>query len=289
MIRLSIWCLIFLLLLVCNNLYAIQLTQWWEIENLDTPESVLYDEQHNVIFISNVDGAPNEKDGKGYISVVSVNGEIENKYWIEGLNAPKGLARNGNLLYVSDLDTLVEINIDNGKILHRYIAPKAKFLNDVAVNNDDSVYVSDMVTNTIYQLKDKKFTVWLQDAALENPNGLLIENDDLIIGSWGKMIDGFATNIPGHLKRVSLITKEIESLGNGNPIGNLDGVESDGTGRYYVTDWLNGGLFLIDRTGHAEIILSLEKGSADHEVVLEKSLIIIPKMLEDKVTAYKIN
>ena len=277
------------LIFLASEVMANELTVLWELDNFDKPESMLYDKQHNVVFVSNVDGVPNEKDGKGYISVLSLQGEIKNKYWVTGLNAPKGLGRYDNLLYVTDIDTLLEINIDNGKIQNRYYSPEAKFLNDVIVNDNGHVYVSDMVTNSIYCLVDNEFSVWLQSDELENPNGLYIENGHLIVGAWGKMTDGFSTDIPGHLKSVSLKDKQIKSLGHGKPVGNLDGVEVDGKGNFYVTDWMSGGLFLISRTGDAEKVLQLPKGSADHDVVLSEGIILVPRMLEDKLTAYKIH
>ncbi len=278
-----------LLLIVINPIFANEFSVEWELENLDAPESVLYDNQHDVVFLSNVHGAPDDKDGKGYISVLSLTGEIKNKHWVSGLNAPKGLGRYKHLLYVADIDRLIQININNGRIERRYYSANAKFLNDVIVASNGDVYVSDMVTNTIYRLANDEFTIWLQSDELENPNGLYIEDNHIIVGSWGKMTDGFNTEVPGHLKSVSINDKQIKSLGNAEPVGNLDGVEADGSGNFYVTDWLNGGLFLISKTGEATKLLELPQGSADHDVILQKNLILIPKMLENKLTAYQIN
>ena len=98
--------------------------------------------------------------------------------------------------------------------------------------------VSDMLTNTIYRLSNGEITPWLESDLLESPNGLYIEGNNMIVGSWGNMTNGFATEVPGHLKRVSIDARVVESLGDGSPVGNLDGVESDGNGRYYVTGWL---------------------------------------------------
>lgn len=281
-----------ILLLLCSQvtyLHATELTIAWEIENLDAPESVLYDMQHKILFVSNVNGSPLEKNKKGYISVISLQGEIKKKHWVENLNAPKGISRYGDLLYVADLDTLIEINIDNGKIENRYYSNSAKFLNDVVVDKNAVVYVSDMFTNKIFQLNNKVFEVWLHNNELEYPNGLYIENEHLIVGSWGNITQGFTTDVLGHLKSVSLIDKTVTSLGNAQPVGNLDGVEADGHGNFFVTDWMNGGLFLISKNGDAEKILELPQGSADLEVIPDKNLIIIPKMLENKLTAYYIN
>ena len=68
----------------------------------------------------------------------------------------------------------------------------------------------------------------------------------------------------------------------------VNGVESDGNDGYYVTDWMTGKLYQIDKAGNATLLLELEQGMADHEVILEKNLILLPMMKNDKLLAYKI-
>lgn len=254
----------------------------------EQPESVIYDTKHNLLYVSNVNGDPNEADGNGYISQLSLDGKIIEQHWLEGLNAPKGLAIVGNTLYVADINELVVIDLKAKKVSHRYLAPDAKFLNDVAADSDGNVYVSDMLTNTIHRLSGDKFEIWLQDTQLEAPNGLLVERNQLIVGSWGNMTDGFATDIAGHLKTININSKQIQSLGDKTPAGNLDGVEADGNGNYFVTDWMAGKLLLITPEGLSSTLLSLAQGSADHAVLAEQGLIIIPMMMSGNVVAYRI-
>ena len=259
----------------------------WEAQGFNNPESVIYHESSNTLFVSNVNGSPVEKDGNGYISKVLLDGTILKMQWVIGLNAPKGLAIHDNTLYVSDIDTLVAIDIPSGTITNTYKVDDAKFLNDVTASNQGEIFVSDMLLNRIYRLSNDQFNLWLESTELENPNGLHAEGDHLILGAWGVITDGFATEIPGHLKSISLQDKSITSLG-GDPIGNLDGVESDGNNGYYVTDWMAGKLFQINTNGEATLLLELEQGMADHEVLLEQKLILLPMMKNDKVLAYRI-
>jgi len=95
----------------------------------------------------------------------------------------------------------------------------------------------------------------LHDVELMSPNGLFAEEDYLVVGSWGIPTGGFATTTAGHLKAVTYADKKITSLGKNIPLGNLDGVESDGAGGYYVTDWMAGILFYFDADGNAQINL----------------------------------
>ena len=108
----------------------VSLEQVWATENvLETPESVFYNPDEKILYVSNIVGESNAKDGKGYISKVSLDGKIENKEWATGLDAPKGMAMMNGTLYVTNVDELVAID-KGGKITKRYPVKGAKFLND---------------------------------------------------------------------------------------------------------------------------------------------------------------
>lgn len=272
---------------VCHADYALS-PAWKTPYELKGPESVIYHPGSDALFVSNVNGHPDVQDGNGFISRLSDEGEITDLYWLEGLDAPKGLAIKDDTLFVADIDELVVIDINSRKISKRYPLATAKFLNDVAIDQHGHVYVSDMMTNEIYRLADDEFSLWLADPKLEAPNGLLVENNRLIVGSWGIMTDGFATDIAGHLKTIDLETRDIQSLGDGSAVGNLDGVEADGRGNYLVTDWMQGRLLRIHNNGTSETLIEFEPGSADHTVMPEKNLVIVPLMMQNGVIAFRI-
>lgn len=261
----------------------------WETAGFLNPESVIYDKNHDVFYVSNVDGGPSDKDGKGSISKVSASGEILELNWVANLNAPKGLglSPNGGLLYVTDINELVEIDIHSASVKNRFLIEDADFMNDVDVAANGTVYVSDMGKNRIYKMSNNQIETWLESDLLESPNGVYVEGDFLIVGTWGVMTDGFATEVPGHLIIINLADKKISDIGAGMPIGNLDGVESDGKDGYTVTDWLNGKLFYVDLEGKATKLLDLNQGSADHEYVHNKNLLLIPMMKDNVLKAYK--
>jgi len=279
-----------LCLLSTNALAGPKLKPIWKTApDLLGPESVIYHPGTDSLFVSNVNGSPDAVDGNGFISQLSVDGKILSLHWLDDLNAPKGLALNGDYLYVADITELVVIDVKNKQIVQRYSAEDAQFLNDVAIDKDGHVYVSDMMTNRIYRLANDEFKLWFADPALESPNGLLVEHDNLIVGSWGNMTgNGFATDVPGHLKKIDLNTLEIISLGDQTPIGNLDGVEADGMGNYLVTDWMNGRLMQVSPNGNSETLIEFEQGSADHTVMPETNLVIVPMMLQNEVVAFRI-
>jgi DNA-binding beta-propeller fold protein YncE len=285
------------------SLELIKVNKLWETSNdLKNPESVAFSPKQNVLFVSNINGNPTQKDQNGFISKVSpTNGSIIELNWVSGLNAPKGIAipNNGNKLYVSDINDLVEIDIDSGKIIKRYNAPASAFLNDVASDNQGNIYVSDTITNTIYKLDAKDIGVngtsslqaWLQSPQLNGPNGLHVDNtnDRLIVASLGNM------SKPGAgIEVVDLKSKTVTVLGKvgtTSPFGGLDGIESDTAEKYYyVTDNPAGKLYVVnaDGTGYRVLMDLHTHGAADLGLIQAQGTIIIPIMQDNKLVAFQL-
>ncbi|MGQ0671557.1 MAG: SMP-30/gluconolactonase/LRE family protein [Hyphomicrobium sp.] len=268
--------------------HAAEPARLWQLGGFENPESALPDLTSGTIYVSNVAGDPTAKDGNGYISKATIDGKLTAAKWVTGLDAPKGMALVGGVLFVADIDQLIEIDTKAGKIAARHPASGAKFLNDVAADAQGRVYVSDMATNTIWRLADGKFESWLQSDSLKNPNGLLVEGDTLIVAAWGKMTDGFATKVPGNLLAVSLADKSIKDLGDGAAVGNLDGIEPLGNGTYVVSDWMSGKVFKIAASGKAEQILALTPGAADLGYSPGDKTMFLPMMKDNTLDAYRI-
>lgn len=265
---------------------AADLARAWETAGFAQPESTLWDPAAKVIYVSNVNGSPPDKDGNGYLSKLNADGKVVTEKWVIGLDAPKGMAVAKGRLYVSDIDRLVVIDTASSRIVKTYPAPGAKFLNDVAIDDKGNVYVSDMVDNTIWRLAGGKFDKWLVDPQLENPNGLRAEANRLVVAAWGPMTgDGFATARPGPLKAVGF-DGMIRDLTAG--FGHLDGLEPDGKGGYLVSDWMSGGVFAVSRQGKVAKLLQLGQGSADIGLIPEHKLLLVPMMMDGKVAAYKL-
>ncbi|MGZ5890092.1 MAG: hypothetical protein ACXWJS_05815, partial [Hyphomicrobium sp.] len=111
----------------------------------------------------------------------------------------------------------------------------------------------------------------------------------LIIAAWGAPGTSAPKSEPGNLLEVSIPDKTVRDLGDGKPIGNLDGLEPlDGTG-YLVTDWVAGALYRVDVSGKADLLLKLTQGTADIGYVPAQHLLLIPMMMDDKLVAYKLD
>lgn len=262
-------------------------TQLWEATGFEQPESALPDTAAGIIYVSNVVGSPADKDGNGYISKLTMDGKVTAQKWVTGLDSPKGLGLLEGKLYVADLAQLVEIDVATGQIAARHAAPGGKILNDVTIGSDGSVYASDWPGNAIWRLSGGTFEKWLETDQLKNPNGLLFEGDKLVVAAWGKMEPDFSTKTPGNLLAVKLADKSVSDLGDGKPVGNLDGIEPFDADSYIVSDWVAGKVFQITHGGAVTELLSLGQGTADLGFVPGTRTAIIPLMVAGKVVAYK--
>ena len=261
----------------------------WEAKGLAQPESVAYDPVTDVLYVSNINGAVMQKDGNGFIARLKPDGTILERSWVTGLNSPAGIALHDRKLYVADVDELVEINAAAGSIAKRHKAKGAIFLNDVAVAEDGTVYVSDTPMNTIWRLKDGVFEPWLANDDLNGPNGLVVQGDKLIVASFGRMPSGGQKQELAGLLVVNLEDQTIQPLGKGGPVGNLDGLQPLTAGDYLATDWAKGVLYGIDANGKADQLIDLNQGSADLAYFPDKNMVLIPMMLDNTLAAYRLS
>lgn len=255
-----------------------RLAQQWSIDGFDAPESIAFDHTRRVLYVSNVNGEADAKDGNGYISRLSPQGEVLERHWVGGLNGPKGLALRGNRLYVADITDLVEIDLRKAAIIARHPAPGATFLNDTLVLADGSVLISDSANSRIYKWRDGRMQVWLEHPELRSINGLLREGDRLVV-----------TTMQGKLLTVDLRSREIRTLATG--IGNGDGVVALGDGRYLASEW-PGRLFHVAANGSVETLVdSRESKRYINDFMLltrrGKDMLIVPSWEPGTVTAYK--
>ncbi len=197
-------------------------------------ESAVYDAKNNIIYASLIG---NSEDGDGSIATVDTDGKLINLNFIDALNDPKGIAITKNRLYVSDVTELVEADLVTGKIIKKHTLDGIQFLNDVAIDNAGNVFVSDTHTSKIYKLNEEgEFNLWLADVALDNPNGLLIQNGIIYVASWGSQPDG------GRVSSIDMETKSIDSIST--IIGNLDGIRPYDKNRMIISDWNSGNIHL---------------------------------------------
>lgn len=269
-----------------------RLEKTWEVTGLNNPESIALDVNRKVLYISNVNvnTSFSDTDGNGYISKVDLNGKIIKQKWIEGLNAPKGLALHNGKLYIADNSELVVADVTSSKIIHKYKAVGAAFLNDVAVADNGDVYVSNTFGGSkIYRLRKGKLSLWLDSPQLNSPNGLILDKTNLLAATWGDVTNAetFETTIPGRVLKIDLDTKAISDA-SGKSIGNLDGYVKTIHG-HLVSDWIAGKLIYLNDKNELvdDNVITLSKGTADIEFNRTDKVVYIPLMLDNKIVAYR--
>lgn len=256
------------------------LAQSATVNGFEAPESAYWDAASQSWFVSNIAGSPSDKDGKGWISRLDADGKVTAAIWVDGFNAPKGLRVHGGILYVADVDELVLVDVARAEVKERVKAPGATFLNDVEVGPDGSVFVSDMLGNALYRCAGgHDCQVFLKSEALEGPNGLLLEGGRLLVAAFGLVTDPetFGTKAPGRLLQVDLKRKSVKPLGDGKPVGNLDGLEKDGDG-YLVTDFMAGKLLRISKAGTVTVLKEGLETSADLGYDAKARRVAVPEL-----------
>lgn len=279
----------FLFFCVVNTAIAAPLKEVWTVTaGLLNPESSHYDAESQAIYVSNVAGEAMNKDGVGWISKISLDGKVLAEKWVEGLNAPKGIRVHKGRLWVSDIDTIVGIDVKTAKVMEKVQISAAKFLNDVEVGEDGTVYVSDMLDPKIYTLNGNQVDAFVAGEDLQSPNGLIIREGKLFVGGWGVgMKPDFSVKKKGGLYAVDLKSRNITKVSG--VLGNLDGLEFYKDDTWLVTDWISGDVFRYDAKAKKKTILVRKlKGAADIGYVPEKQLLLVPEMNVSKLHAYEL-
>src|SRR2546423_7069890 len=155
------------------------------VGGFQTPESVKWDSAQDVYFVSNINGAPNAKDGNGYISRMGPAGMVTDSAFIKGLNAPKGMALVHDTLWVADIDQVRAFDARTAAPVATVPVPGAIFLNDIAAAPDGSLYVTDTAirfgakgvehpgTDQIFRIApNRTVTVAIKSDSLGRPNGI---------------------------------------------------------------------------------------------------------------------
>lgn len=276
-----------LVLFSCNSKNQMEKTtskvtikELWSTEQVfKIPESVLYDQNDEIIFVSNINGEPAEKNALGFISLLETNGNIRELEWITGLNAPKGMGIYQGKLYVSDITDIKVIDIESKEVIEVIEISGSSFLNDITVGDDGDIFITDSDTNKIYLLSNGEITTWLEGDMLMGPNGLYLEKERLLLASFGQE----------KFKSIELISKKVSILSDS--IGQGDGIAKDKRDNYVVSGW-NGELRYIFKDGRKVLLLDTREeniSAADIDMIVEDDVVLVPTFFDNRVVAYRLN
>lgn len=265
-----------------------QAGELWRATGFEQPESALVDAAHNRIVVSNIVGNPGAADGNGYLSLLSMDGKVIARHWVDGMDAPKGMAISGDRLYAADITKVRVVDLASGRLVETIDVPGAVFLNDMTEDSAGKLYVSDMLADTIYRIDGDRPEPFVKDPLLASPNGVFADDGRLIIASWGKGINktDFSTAEPGGLLSVDLATKKVTPLPGAQNFADLDGVIAMGD-TIYATAYMTGTLYSYKPGRAPTAVAQFKPGSADIGTDGEK--IFVPLMGEGEVVALSLD
>lgn len=253
-----------------------QLVRLWETDSiLKVPESVLFAADEKVLYVSNIEGTePWGADGKGSVGKVGLDGTVIAVDWVTGLNAPKGMGISGNLLYVADINRVVVIDREKAAIVQTIPVAGADGLNDISIDRNGVVYVSDSRQKKVYRVENGKPTLLLDN--LKGPNGVLVYGNDLYVLDAGGM---YQVQSDHSLK---LIADGME--------GGTDGIEHVSGNDFLVSCWA-GAIWYVSGDGSKELLLNTQeqkKNTADIGFDPAEKIVYVPTFWKNSVVAYRV-
>jgi len=180
-----------------------------------------------------------------------------------------------NTLYVADISRVAVIDIPSGKITSFIDIPGAQFLNDITVDKEGNVYVSDTSTNKIHRIKNGKAEVYFESTELKGMNGLLAMGSDLYV------LD-FPTGTNYKLTADKKLTKTTATAEG------ADGVVPVGKDEYLVSSW-HGEVDFVNAKGEVKKLLDTREqkwNAADIEFDPKTNTLFVPTFFANGVMAY---
>ncbi len=268
----------------------LRLEPHWLAEGFSNPEGAALAPDGGY-FISNVAGSGSDKDGEGWISRVSAKGDVETLKWIEGLDAPKGMAVLGDELFVADIDQVRVFDVATGEARRTISIPGAEFLNDVTIWNG-LVVVSDSRGGRIIALTEAGPRMLTGREPFDGVNGVYGDGERLLFVSMA--FGGL------YVDRPNLIVDD-EGVrwgeGHGDPfrivvevdaMQDADGVAPAPGGGYIVSSW-RGEIFSVSEEGRvASLLNTRDDGILQNDFLVDGEVLVVPNWEPGTVTAWRL-
>ena len=278
--------------LFCNESLAVGILVEGDFKR---PESVEYYAAEDVYLVTNINGSPDLADDNGFISKISPDGELLQLKWLDGtspevhLDAPKGTAIVGDILYVADLDNVHRFKLPSGKQLSSVNIKGSVFLNGLTTGENESLYVSDSgmtwsiaeggfvstTTDTLYQVhQDGTYGVVYKDKDMGWPNGLIKhENGEITVVTYGT---GEAFRLDKSGKRHNLPKP---------PTGALDGLVKMEDGSWITSSWAGRAIYRYKDGKYSTVV---DKITTPSDIGFDptRNRVLIPQMYIGKVLIY---
>ena len=264
------------------------------------PESVKYDSDQDVYFVSNMNGFGSVKDDNGYISRVNASNIDQMQTFIQGglhgvtLHAPKGMAIHGDTLWVCDIDALRGFDRHGGAPLATidFTPYGAVLLNDIAVGPDGTLHVTDTgirmtEKGVIYSGGDKIFVVGRNHAVSVQASGVQLDKPNGITWDAKGQRWLYVSFDPFHSRLFAFHNGDTTRAVLDSGHGKWDGVEALADGRILVSSWTDSSVHLI-AGGHDERLVRNVPAPADIGVDTKRGLVLVPLGVFSRVELWTI-
>ena len=252
-------------------------------------ESVAYDPKEKVLYTGDFgpDLKPADKDGKGFITKVSMDGKILEKRFFppdgQTINKPKGIWIIGDRMWFTDIDSvwIVDLKTKQGKKLE---IPGIVFANDPTVMGK-TLYVSDNRSDQLFSVEPADFL------KAKKPPKITV-----VFKGKGVFPNGLYPGAKGSLLMVGFESKDkphgIYEMAKGKKpklisdnIGMLDGLYRMKNGDLIATDWVTGAVFQWNKKMGKHDLATGFKGPADFCVVPNKQglLVAVPDLVKGEI------
>ncbi len=189
-------------------------------QNYQNAESVEYDPINKRWLVANGNNIIID-DGYGNLSLLGA------------ADASHGMEVLGNVLYAIDDNIIRAYDPLDGVLLGWLAIPGVGFLNGMTNDGSNFLYVTDFGGGKIYKINVSDFNNMTYEEIVSNtnstPNGIVYDGDNnrLIFVNWGNNAS---------IKAVDLSNNTVSTI-IGTSLGNIDGIDEDNNGDYYIASW----------------------------------------------------
>lgn len=188
-------------------------------QNYTNIEAVEYDPAGNRFFISNSN------------SIIQRNAD-ESLEFFGNVDASHGMEVMNGMLFAISANTIYAYDLEDASIQMTLSIPETSFLNGMASDGLNRLWVSDFGTGKLFEIDaaDLQNPQWSEIATgLGSPNGIVYdgENNRLVFVHWGAN---------AKIRAYDLSTEEVSILYT-TSLSNIDGIDHDGEGNFYIASW----------------------------------------------------
>lgn len=201
-------------------------------------ESVAFDIENSVWLVANGNSIIKD-DGQGNLSFFGTG------------TASHGMEIMGTTLFAISSNTIKGYDIDTEMEVMSLSIPGVSFLNGMASDGVDQLWVTDFGDNTIYHIDVSAISNPVATQIVSNtgatPNGILFDDTRLLFVTWGNNAS---------IKAVDLTTHVVTDVVANTGVGNIDGIIKTNFTEYIITSWSPGRVIAYDSDFSSSYVIS---------------------------------